>query len=322
MNPGWLRGSILTLAVTLAGAPAMSVAQAPTPLREIAITFDDLPLVVGRPASIDEHARITTEMLAAITRHRVPAIGFVNENKLDENGRIDPRQVALLRQWTSAGLELGNHTYGHVDLHRVTVDEYRRDIIRGDSVTRVLLAEVGRAPRFFRHPLLHTGRDSSIRNGVTRFLESRGYRVAPVTIDNYDYIFARAYDRAIAARDTTLQRRVRDEYLSYMDRILAYYEGQSITLLGRNIPHVLLLHASTLNARSFDALATRYQRRGYRFVSLEHALRDPAYAMRDEYVGPAGITWLHRWALTRGDRGAVFAGEPVVPAWVEEAASR
>jgi hypothetical protein len=45
------------------------------------------------------------------------------------------------------------------------------------------------------------------------------------------------------------------------------------------------------------------------------------YRSPDEYVGPAGITWLHRWALTAGRRGAVFAGEPEVPAWIEQAAA-
>lgn len=42
------------------------------------------------------------------------------------------------------------------------------------------------------------------------------------------------------------------------------------------------------------------------------------YALKDEYVGAAGITWLHRWALTQGKKG-IFAGEPTVPKWVEEA---
>ena len=40
-------------------------------------------------------------------------------------------------------------------------------------------------------------------------------------------------------------------------------------------------------------------RRGYTFVPLEQALADSAYASADTYTGPAGITWLHRWALTR-----------------------
>jgi len=292
-----------------------------TPLREMAVTFDDLPLVPGRSTSIDEHERVTAALLDAITRHRVPAIGFVNESKLDAGGRVDPRRVALLRQWTRAGLELGNHTYSHVDLHRVSAEEFRRNVLRGEPVTRALLAESGGKPRFFRHPMLHTGRDTAIQRGIQRFLAENGYRVAPVTIDNYDYIFARAYDRAIAAADTSLERRIREEYLGYMTRILTYYEEQSITLLGRAIPHVLLLHANTLNAHTFDALATAYEARGYRFVSLDHALQDPAYDLPDRYVGAAGITWLHRWALTQGRRGAVFAGEPEVPAWIERAAA-
>lgn len=309
-----------TLAFLLLLAPATPLSAQGTRVREVAITFDDLPLVTGRQATIGEHERITTELVSAIVRNRVPAIGFVNEDKLVGERGLDARRVALLRQWTLAGLELGNHGYSHLDLHRVTPAEYRQDIIRGDPVTRRLMAESGRTPRWFRHPLLHTGRDTAVRSEIEGFLADRGYRVAPVTIDNYDYIFARAYDRAIAARDSVLQRRIGTEYLAYMDRVLTFYESQSITLLGRNIPHVLLLHANTLNAHTFDLLAAAYRKRGYAFVSLDHALRDPAYALPDRYVGAAGITWLHRWALTQGRRGADFAGEPLVPAWVERAA--
>lgn len=65
-----------------------------------------------------------------------------------------------------------------------------------------------------------------------------------------------------------------------------------------------------------------YRRRGYAFVPLEQALRDPAYASEDTYTGPAGITWLHRWALTQGRRGAIFAGEPTVPEWVQTLSRR
>jgi hypothetical protein len=76
---------------------------------------------------------------------------------------------------------------------------------------------------------------------------------------------------------------------------------------------VLLLHANLLNAEHFGALAEMMTRRGYRFVPLDHAIADSAYVSEDSYTGPAGITWLHRWALTRGKRGAFFAGEPTVP---------
>ena len=54
-----------------------------------------------------------------------------------------------------------------------------------------------------------------------------------------------------------------------------------------------------------------------RFVSLEEALKDPAYELKDEYIGQAGMTWLHRWAITAGKKG-IFAGEPVVPEWIQK----
>lgn len=59
---------------------------------------------------------------------------------------------------------------------------------------------------------------------------------------------------------------------------------------------------------------------GYRFIALDEALKDSAYASEDRFTGPGGITWLHRWAITAGKSGDFFAGEPEVPAFVREAA--
>lgn len=85
---------------------------------------------------------------------------------------------------------------------------------------------------------------------------------------------------------------------------------------------MLLLHANALNADHFDALAQMIARRGYRFIPLDRALTDPAYDPEDRYTGPSGITWLHRWVLTQGKRGAFFAGEPAVPeAIIKDAAA-
>lgn len=58
------------------------------------------------------------------------------------------------------------------------------------------------------------------------------------------------------------------------------------------------------------------KRRGYEFVSLDQALTDGAYTRPDRYTGPAGITWLHRWALTAGKKGDFFHGKPEAPDWV------
>jgi hypothetical protein len=58
------------------------------------------------------------------------------------------------------------------------------------------------------------------------------------------------------------------------------------------------------------------ERRGYRFITLADALTDEAYKSDDTFTGPAGISWIHRWALTRGVKDDFFRGEPRTPAFV------
>ena len=290
--------------------------------RRVAITIDDLPTVSRNFRSDADRERITRQLVDAVVRHRVPAVGFVNEGKLYREGALHEPAVGLLRYWNNAGLELGNHTFSHFDLHVVDLPTYLSDLMRGDSVTRRLLASAGRVPRYFRHPFLHTGRSLETRAGVDSVLVRLGYRVAPVTIDNSDYVFAAAYDNALARRDSAGAGRLANEYVEYMERVFAYYEAQSKAIIGREIPQVLLIHANLLNADRFDELARMIARRGYEFAKLEDVLFDSVYRSADSYVGPAGMTWLHRWALTRGLRGAVFAGEPEVPAAVAAVAAR
>ncbi|HET7217401.1 MAG TPA: polysaccharide deacetylase family protein [Vicinamibacterales bacterium] len=289
------------------------------PAREMAVTIDDLPTVSVVPQSPESAAHLTAALLSGLRRQQVPAIGFVNEAKLYSEGALDARRLALLQQWIDAGLELGNHTYSHVDLHLVPAGSYIAEIERGDTMTRDLLRKAGRMPRFFRHPYLRTGRDAETRTAVREFLTGRGYRIAPVSIDNADYVFAAAFDRLTAAGDAAAAQNVRTAYIDYMEAVAAYYEQQSSRIVGREIRQILLMHANALNASAFDALAARHEARGYRFVTLEHALEDSAYAMKDEYFGPGGITWLHRWALTQKTPPSTFAGEPEVPAWVSRA---
>ena len=293
-----------------------------TPLsREVAITFDDLPIAGVLPRDIDASRELTRKLLAAIAAHHVPVTAFVNEDKLNAgDGSVDPQRVDLLTQWLDAGLDLGNHAYSHPDLHSTPLETFEENVVKGEAVLRPLLKARGLAPRFFRHPFLHTGRDLEQRGRFDRFLSAHGYRIAPVTIDNDEYIFAAAYDRTMARGDTAAARRVADAYVPYMDAKMAFFERNSRDLFAREIRQVLLVHANMLNADRFGELATMFERRGYRFISLDRALEDPAYQTLDTYVGPAGITWLHRWALTKGMPKAFYAGEPETPAFVAEAA--
>jgi peptidoglycan/xylan/chitin deacetylase (PgdA/CDA1 family) len=190
-------------------------------------------------------------------------------------------------------------------------------VLRGERITTRLMAARGRRPRYFRHPTLNTGPDRKTKAAFERFLAEHGYEIAPVTIDNDEYIYARAYDAARASGDADLEGRLVRDYLRYMEEVFGHYERLSRRLLKREPAQVLLLHANTLNADCLSELAAMIAGRGYRFVSLDAALDDPAYEMRDDFVGNRGPSWLERWAITRG----IEPGrQPPVPSWVRVAA--
>jgi peptidoglycan-N-acetylglucosamine deacetylase len=294
----WAVAVGLFTAVGAFGAPESQV-------RSVAITIDDLPgpaagLVSNSPAAV---AETNAKLLAALKKSRVPAIGFVNEGKLvvdGEGAEGVAARTAVLRQWVDAGLELGNHTYSHRSLNQTPLDEFEADVLRGEPVTRALLAEKGKKLRFFRHPFLQVGLELPKRREFEKFLADKGYTVAPVTIDNDEYVFAFVYAAALRRGDQREADRVAAAYLDYMNQVVGHVEKVSRSLLGREPAQTLLLHVNALNADKFGALAALLQQRGYRFISLEEALRDEAYARPDDYVGAWGISWLHHWEITSG----------------------
>ena len=298
--------SFLSLLLPIRGALAQD--------RAVALTFDDLPLGAGpRELACDTaglqamHARILDALAAA----GAPAAGFVNEGLA-----CDPQLLeGILERCLHAGHLLGNHTATHPDLTRVTLAEYTRDIERGEPMLRRLLAARGDSVRYFRHPFLRVGETAAKKEGLARYLEDRGYTVAPVTIDSDEWVFAGAYSRAASRRDTVAARRIRESYVPWTEDVVAHFEGWGREVLGYEPPQVLLLHANLLNADTLPALLAMFTRRGYRFVSLQEALNDPAYARPDTFVGRYGSSWLHRWA--RAD-GREVRWEPDAPDWVQE----
>lgn len=282
--------------------------------RTVAITIDDLPVVSTR-SDLKNRQEITKKLLGHITNTKVPVIGFVNENKLYEGDKRDEKQIDLLRMWLAAGLELGNHTFSHRSLNQIPLADYEADLLKGETITKELLAEKGRKIQYFRHPFLQTGRTLEIKSQFDSFLNEHGYRIAPISFDNADYIFSRAYDLALDKNDKKLMKQVGDAYVPYMEKKLEYWERQSMKLFGREVCQTLLIHANFINSDYFDDLAAMFKRRGYRFVDLETALKDEAYRLPDKFTGGAGISWLHRWALDRG-RENVLPDEPTVPEFV------
>ncbi len=281
---------------------------APLTAREVAVTFDDVPDVDDDLHSLARQTEITRELLSRLQKAHVPATGFVNEVKVAD----DPRRAALLEQWHAMGFDLGNHTWSHMELDEDGAEDFTCDIARGDAITTRVL---GRAPVWFRHPYLETGKTRESRDEVDRFLARSGYLVAPVTIDDSDWIFDAAYDIASWWQRPAIRR----AYIDYMRQRFDWAEHESRLVFGRDIPQILLLHASKLNADTFDELASMMRARGYDFVTLENAMSDSAYASPDEWLG-GGVGWIERWGVTKGMDEAVFETDPQVPEWVQRIA--
>ncbi len=285
--------------------------------REICVTIDDLPFVAKYFKDIDTYKYITDNILAALKKHGIKVIGAVNAGKLYDGRTFYPERYDLLKKWLADGHDLSNHTFAHKNYNNLTFAEFVTDITDGEPILNNVLKEYGKELKYFRHPFLFRGNTKEKADSLQAYLDSRGYVVTPVTVDNGDYLYAAAYEKAKFEKKDSLAGAIADEYVTYMGSVLDYYENQSVKLFGYNISQILLVHANLINADNFDKIFSLYESKGYKFITFDETVKDSCYKSKDEYYKKAGISWLHRWAYTQGKRGDFFKGEPEVPEYIE-----
>ena len=288
---------------------------AQTPTRTMAVTIDDLPYVrMGDGAYLTGAKPATAKILSILKKYKVEAVGFVNERQLEYGDQREAR-TALLRQWVQSGMTLGNHTYSHPDFNQLTVEQFEEEIKKGDVVTRQLMKSRSPYQLYFRHPMTHTGDTVEKKEAIEKFLAARGYKVTPHTIENSDFIFNVPYAHAIQKGDTELARRLREAYLDLTFAATGFAEKISPQLFGREIPQTLLIHSNDINADCLDEMLRRFTERGYKFVTLDKVMADPAYQTKDTLVSKFGPTWFFRWSKSKG-LDLDFSGDPEPPKWV------
>ena len=241
-------------AFILMGPAAFAQPPAAAQTPRMAITIDDLPISQPSWHTPQQMRAITQGLMAALAAHGANAVGFVNAQKLDVDGEVDDARIDLLRTWLASGQELGNHTRSHPSLHEIPVDDWLADVVAGEAVVKDLVVAGGGTWRWFRHPYLHVGTTPTVQAQTHAFLAERGYTVAPVSLDNSDWLYARAYAKAWNDGDEAGKRRLGEDYLRYMLEVVAYYEEQTTLVVGRPIPQILLIHANALNADWLGAL--------------------------------------------------------------------
>jgi peptidoglycan/xylan/chitin deacetylase (PgdA/CDA1 family) len=283
--------------------------------RRIAITVDDL---IFAP-SADDLAHVkegNTRFLDVLKKHHAVAIGFVTESKVLVPNQI-PERTAILDQWLDAGMDLGNHNYDHSGLTGTPLPQVEVAVARGEVLTKKVLAAHGRTMRYYRYPMSETGTTEDTRDAFWAFLKARGYTVAPITIENQDWQFNLPYLDFIKKKDDHQRQDIVDEYLKLTGARADFFDKLSQETFHRSIPQILLIHINQLNVDHLDDVLTTLEHHGYEFVTLDEAMKDPAYQSPDGYIGPKGPSWLYRWRLgLKMSNDAVQKQEPEPPKWV------
>lgn len=281
-------------------------------MRTVAITIDDLPYVGDDLSDVTE---ATGRLIAALDRHDAAAAIFAEGRRVEVDGEAQER-LALLRQWHDAGHDIANHGFGHPSYNDTPIDAYLADVDRGwDIVERVAGAD---ALRQFRAPYNHTGADDPAARALLAHLAAKDMRLTPFTVDHADWLFNAVYEDAVARSDAAQARRIAEAYLQQLDHAFDFAETLAQDTFGRAIPQVFLIHANRINADHLDAMLERLARRGYRFVRLDDAMRDPVYADDSAHVTRWGYSWLHRWRAELGLPNRL-AEAPEPPAWINTA---
>ena len=185
-------------------------------------------------------------------------------------------------------------------------------------IVPLLLNYRGIKERYYRYPYNDTGNTAEKKNSFLAFLAADGYAPAPMTYENYDWMYASLYDDALARKDVASAERVKQEYLAESQRNIAFIEKLSEMDFHRQISQIADLHVTQMNADLLDELLTLFERNGYKFISMQEALADPAYKTDDQFVGSDGISWLLRWQPALG-MPIDYKDDSEPPTWVQDA---
>lgn len=311
----WLNGRSFAIDY---GARKVWLRETPIARRSVALTFDDLPYAgaIGggeNALSPDEVLALNARVREVLAKHGAPAAGFVVERAAQAMG--DQAQ-SVLAPWAQDDLILANHSYSHADTNDLDLAGIEQEIVAGEATIRPIMAAAGRPLRFMRFPMNHTGNTSEKRAGIEAILERLGYEAAASTIDTSDYVFERAYRVALRRGDEVCAVRIREAYLAHSAVQIDYYSALNAGVLGHAPPEIALLHLNRINADVLEELLGLYVARGYRFVSLDEAQRDPAYRTPVTFASPHGPMWGYRWARERRI-GVNGAREAAPPAWID-----
>jgi peptidoglycan-N-acetylglucosamine deacetylase len=273
--PGPLSAAILALSACLVPA---AIAQS----RQIAITFDDLPVHGPLPPG-ETRLDVASQVIAALRQaHVPPTYGFVNAVHLERQ----PDTVEVLKAWRAAGNPLGNHTWSHPNLNQMSLEDFEANIAQDEPTLEAQMPDGDW--HWFRFPFLAEGDTPDKRAGVREYLAQHGYRIAGVTMSFADYNWNEPWARCSEKNDRKAIAWLEHSYLAAAGQSIVFDRTLAKELYGHDIPYVLLMHIGAFDGHMLPRLLALYRHRGFSFISLEQAEADPFYQIDVDPKLPPG----------------------------------
>ena len=119
-------------------------------------------------------------------------------------------------------------------------------------------------------------------------------------MDFEDYLWNEPYARCMTKHDDESLAYLEKSYLDTADEFIGVFRTLSQKLYGHDIPYVLLMHAGAFDAKMLPRLIALFRSKGFEFVTLQQAERDPAYSFDPDIGHPGGGTLQELVAAVKG----------------------
>ncbi len=261
---------------------------------KLAITVDDLPKHSELPSGTNRK-EVAEKMLAAFKSHNIVEVyGFINAEPL----KSDPSLDEVLKLWTSFSYPLGNHSYSHQSLNKISAQDFEREIELNEETLKRHSHD--QDWHFFRYPYLHEGENLEKRNLIRTYLKEKSYKIAQVTIDFADWSWNEPYARCLNAKNLKAIAWLKKSYLTCASDQLHRADKISRALFKKQGAQILLLHIGAFDAEMIPALLELYKKEGVEFITLADALKDSSYTIDPGFTSVGGSEFTYQILKSRG----------------------
>ncbi len=198
--------------------------------QSVVLTFDDGP-----------SPQYTEPILDILRKYNVKATFFVVGSQVSQ-------YCSILRRIYQEGHEIGNHSYTHPWMGRISSEEQQQEIFQTQAIIENC---IGSKPRWFRSPY------ASQNESTLKIAHQAGLNTALWTIDTEDW-------RKSSTTNTIIQKA-----LNYgTNNIILMHDGVEPNPHFKH-PSASLSRSNTV--QSLDTIIQRFQNRGFQFVTISEA---------------------------------------------------